>query len=453
MATGGSDAEEDGAADMALPQTASMLPSSIGLTFSVDGCTESIELTARWGHYRRAESATLLDDKGEAKRVWKRRQVEGVSGPLRLQPGAIGPWYPEPDSELVYVRGLCRRRDDVWTITLFLVNAQAEPAINKDEAWLFQPELIVRASEGAPEGGAIFMKRRLPAELRGGDSEDRAMQMLYRRRVEFAVGHGIAVHAELAEGCTDRAIAVRTVVIPSHEVERMEPPTADEMPQLRDATFDMAGLASVKQGDFGAVLAPLAQAYEQWIEGEEKRAAAPSSELQAFGATALQAMAHARETLARIQEGIRLLDKDSAAAEAFSFANRAMHQQRIRSIYTRAVRQGQNPDIDSIDVPRNRSWFPFQLAFVLLNLPGLADPTHPDRSGAHDAKADLLWFPTGGGKTEAYLGVAAFAMAIRRLQPELGGCLVRLASPFNAVYAAPAHPAAVSAGGRAHLRL
>jgi hypothetical protein len=64
---------------------------------------------------------------------------------------------------------------------------------------------------------------------------------------------------------------------------------------------------------------------------------------------------------------------------------------------------------------------PFQLAFLLLSIPSLADPTHPDRVQPVEAYADLLWFPTGGGKTEAYLGVAAFTMAIRRMQGNLGG--------------------------------
>ena len=76
-----------------------------------------------------------------------------------------------------------------------------------------------------------------------------------------------------------------------------------------------------------------------------------------------------------------------------------------------------------MDIPENRSWRPFQLAFVLLCLPALADPGHPDaRRGAADlvAEAHLLFFPTGGGKTEAYLGLTAFTIAIRRLQGVVG---------------------------------
>ena len=70
--------------------------------------------------------------------------------------------------------------------------------------------------------------------------------------------------------------------------------------------------------------------------------------------------------------------------------------------------------------PENASWRPFQLAFVLLNLPSLTDTGHPERAAAATATVDLLFFPTGGGKTEAYLGLTAFTFAIRRLQGAVG---------------------------------
>ena len=96
----------------------------------------------------------------------------------------------------------------------------------------------------------------------------------------------------------------------------------------------------------------------------------------------------------RIEQGIAVLREDADALDAFRVANRAV---------ARALRKRLG-----IETPR---WHAFQLAFLLLNLPGLADPHDPNR-----ATVDLLFFPTGGGKTEAYFGLAAFAMVLRRLR-------------------------------------
>ncbi len=46
-----------------------------------------------------------------------------------------------------------------------------------------------------------------------------------------------------------------------------------------------------------------------------------------------------------------------------------------------------------------------------MNLSGIVHPEHKDRE-----VVDLLYFPTGGGKTEAYLGLIAFVIANRRLR-------------------------------------
>jgi hypothetical protein len=431
LPAGGADTEQDGRADPAAVQTVSMLPSAIGLSFNVDLAAEAIAVTARWGHYRCAVSETLTDDKGDPRRVWKRQQIEATTS-FPLATGQLGPWVPIPDGPEVYVRGICRKRDTAWSVTLFLINAQHEPKEFKDEAWVFQPELVV----AAPGGAAIFVKRQLPAALNTSSPEDRAMEMLYRRHVEFAVGHGVAVHAEILHsvqndkcGGWERAVALRTEVMPTYEVERMEPPDPADVPPLAQAVLDMADLAALQSGQFASALAPLAAAYEGWIAAQEARLADPAPDLLPFTAEASQNLAACRAALARIGEGIALLDRDPRAALAFVFANRAMHMQRVRSIYTRLVRQSKPADpsassgqaLATLDVPANRTWRPFQLAFILINLPSLADPAHRERTEMEHLGADLLWFPTGGGKTEAYLGLAAFAMGIRRLQGELGG--------------------------------
>ncbi len=230
LAVAGEDTQ-DGAPDLAASKAPSILPSSIGLTFTLDGAATEIQLSARWGRYQRiANEKYDPSRKGTLKRVWQRIPVEGTSEPIPLAVGKFGPWPPDPKNEAVTIRGLIRRRDEQWTVTVYLTNEQIEPKSRdkqgRDSAWVFQPQLIVEAPDQAP----IFLKRaqqRDPAKI---SLEEQAMQMVYRKQVEFAVGHGVAVHADLPPGGWQRAVRLSTRVMPAYEVPQTTPPPGPIFP-------------------------------------------------------------------------------------------------------------------------------------------------------------------------------------------------------------------------------
>lgn len=307
------------------------------------------------------------------------------------------------------VKGLIRDKHDAWTISLYLINSQVEPTTKKAEAWVFQPEMMVYHPENLP----VFIKRQLPDRFRMENGEDRQMEMNYRRHLEFVVGHGTGAHATVNGDDWEEAIQVETKTLPTHEVTRMEAPEPSQTPGMEGLELDMKVLADLEKGSFTQALMPLVRSYGLWIRTLEEE---QGKDLRPYLEDAKNALSKCHQNLERIKTGIELLDQDENAAKAFKFANQAMADQRIRTIFSRNERQGKQIKIEEIDVPSNRSWRPFQLAFLLLTLPEMVDPTHANRSDRDQNLVDLLWFPTGGGKTEAYLGLTAFTMAIRRLQ-------------------------------------
>jgi hypothetical protein len=420
VAEGGSGTAEEGPSDADVSQAATLFPSSFGLTCCVDGDATVIVIGAHWGRYTRTKSEALLTERtGEMLTVWQRQPMGGSSPPIALKAGPIKPWVPDAEQPEVTVRGVVRRIEDSWIVTLFLINGQSEPESLRDHAWIFQPELSVAAPDDAP----IFRQRALLHSLPGDLSadEERAIAMLYRREVEFAVGHGVSVHAEVDGAATTCARRITTSVAPTYEVPRTISPSAADMPALRGLELDMRRLAELPNEQLAAALMPLKEAYAGWIASQALRVDDPSEDLDSFRDVAHAALGRCREAMERIEAGIMFLAQSPQAAEAFRFMNRAMWLQRTHTLLAEQARRGQTPDLAQIDVPVNRSWRPFQLAFILLNIPGLTDLHHPDRSDAPDATADLLWFPTGGGKTEAYLGLTAYTLGIRRLQGTVAG--------------------------------
>ena len=427
LATTQPDDAEVGATDADAPAHDTLFPSALGLSALLDLATEAVIIDSAWGRYLRVHSEQQVKRDGTPALVWKRQPMTGQPQPLPMRDGPFGPLAPHSDQPDVHIEGRLRRTAHGWLLTVFLVNRQAEPTMNKDLAWLFQPWLQVRAPDPRP----IFLQRRLgavdPTKLDPiTRAETAALAMLYRHHHEFAVGHGVAVHVTLPEPGAARATRVATTFTPMAEVPQQTAPTVADpgFATLAGLTLDMQDLAARPKPALLATLRVLADAYQTWIQDQAARVTDPAEGLADHQPAATAALAACQTAQARIQAGIDLIDRDSLAEAAFRFANRAMALQRVHSLLAQRVRQQAQeptPDVSSVDVPDNRRWRPFQLAFILLNLPSVTDLHHPDRSHPTDALVDLLWFATGGGKTEAYLGLTAYVLALRRLQGVIAG--------------------------------
>jgi hypothetical protein len=412
------DGTDDDPESEAAVRSGSMAASAIGLSFVVPGDTDVVLVEASWGRYERTASEVHETEQGRPRTVWKRHQCGGrVEVPLDAEES--DELIPDPRQEGVVVHYTVRHRGRRRIVELALVNGQPARGGTPDTARLYQVGLTVTALDGHR---AVFTGHNDP-ELGdpppGRDDEWLHLALLHRRQREFAHGRQCAVDASVRDG-EDRAWRLATTCFPAAEVSLVVP---GQVPGL---VLDMARLGSpeLARDELVRALRPLVSGYRTWLDEQEARLET-DAEVARYGLAGRHAVAVAREIAGRLDRAIDLLRDDGIAREAFRFANQAMALQRVHSEVVRA--RLADPALDAsrllrrLDVPENRSWRPFQLAFVLLCLPGLTNPAHQDaQRGTDDAAVQLLFFPTGGGKTEAYLGLAAYTFAIRRLQGVTG---------------------------------
>jgi hypothetical protein len=402
------DVEESGTAQE-LGAAGARRPSSMGLTFAVDpAISGTLVIEARAAVYeptdmdgrpvpaRRAEARTTSDQQEH----WHRKD-------LMLPPVPVDVTRPDPDLKVDLASGVAlrvnvRRPDPVTgtvTVTVTLVNTHRTGERELQDAFsLFQCGLTVRAADGS----SAFVERLAPAAAH--DPEVATSRLLHRHAPTFAVGHGCAAEWDWAPppiGMTDSVPAavteVRSEFVPSVEVL-----LTDSNPEIDSSALLMIGLAEGSDADILAALNALATGYERWIERKAAEVAAMAG--SNHEKPARDQVKACGEALGRIRKGIELLQEKPDLMRAFRLANRAMADQRARSAWVKGGRVG-TPD------PAGGRWRPFQIAFVLLCLAGIDDPEHPDRK-----VSDLLWFPTGGGKTEAYLGLIALTAFLRRIR-------------------------------------
>ncbi|MEU9518176.1 helicase-related protein [Streptomyces sp. NPDC048224] len=403
------DAEESGAAQET-GVSGDRRPSSMGLTFAVDpAISEEIVISTRAAVYeptdadgnpvpaRRAEARTVA----EQRERWRRKELQLLEKTVDVTAPTPGDLIElVPDKVALHV--IVRRPDPVSgtaTVTVTLINRQMVGERDLQDAFaLFQCGLVVWAADGS----SAFVERPAPASAH--DPEIATSRLLHRHAPTFAIGHGCAAAWDWVPspiGMTDTRKAavpeVRSDFVPSVEVL-----LTDSNPEIDSSSLSMLGLAEKPDAEVLAALQALATGYEDWID--RKSAEADALAGGSHEKPARNQVDACREALGRIREGIELLRDKPDLMRAFRLANRAMADQRARSAWVKDGRVG-SPD------PAAGRWRPFQIAFLLLCMAGIDDPEHDDRE-----ISDLLWFPTGGGKTEAYLGLIALTSFLRRIR-------------------------------------
>lgn len=374
------------------------IPSSIGISFYIKSDTGSLNLDISWGDYAKSTEKVTNKDGKEVDRVYYTRipMKEKLKVDFTLF-GRTNEYSLTCDSNVRIHVSRIPLKEGYSLVTAYVMNRRKNPG-NNSEALMFQ--VSIKAYD--PDEKNIFIAEHLCRKVLDAD------EFYFEQRPIMGRGRGCAATwGAVANGTANYVISD---FIPQYEF----PGVSAALPGVDPFFFSMRGF-SVKQkkDDILGKLNVLVDAYEEWIH-EKLDGYYKMTEPEFVSAVGNKVIAECNTALNRIREGITLLLKNDLAFEAFCFMNRAMLLQRNIMNYSKRYGSGITCNfgdfVNSKDPKNDFAWRPFQIAFILMNLSGIVDPEHGDRN-----IVDLLYFPTGGGKTEAYLGLMAFAIANRRL--------------------------------------
>lgn len=376
-----------------------------------------LEIEAKGGRYK-AIPVILVDRERE---WWLRSKVRLESRFYRSDFQSSSAYVKPRDPVFENVEGLdiqielfsrpYQSRPDTFLITACLVNRQQATG-HQDSQSLFQSWFEVRLRQGSA-GAILPYPTSTPL-----DNEERSQELLYRDKLTFAVGHGCAADWTTNVSKT-RANSVSAECLPFFETPNITPDIrSSNGGPLVASMRSLSGIAPESNG-FDQLDAIVSE-YESWIAFQLTRIHSLDSRFQEIAKMHMEQCSVAAR---RMRDGISLLISDPQVSRAFQLANLAMLTQQVRTRQeARTAKFDHNTSrllfaepYESLDLNSERArkshWRAFQIGFILASLRSAADSTDANRE-----RVELIWFPTGGGKTEAYLGLAAFSIFLRRLR-------------------------------------
>jgi len=376
-------------------------PSSLGFSFFIKGEDIRLQVLCRAVGYEHTER----DEGGRYKNQWTRKELVSGQGDREEFENVRCPGknqhqrFPKLAGK-ARVDVQWRNFVDGWIVTISLCNMQKlsdsktarDYSFERAEKTLF--EISLRC---VIDAGDVGLYPRVDRSLL--DQEEQEIELQYAHRRIYAIGHGCAANWEVKDG---KAYELRSDTMPAVEVRQMTADTGSGGKPI----LSLARLAGIDKAH--ATLLPeigeFISGYANWVAIQQNNIASLPDDDRAAEKRMVERM---NTAVSRMRVSLRLLGSNEQVRIAFAVANRAMLDQMRRHDHI----QGK-PSTDE-----TYRWRPFQLAFLLTTL----ESTTNENSEFRDT-VDLIWFPTGGGKTEAYLGLIAFQIVLRRLRhPDTGG--------------------------------
>lgn len=344
-------------------------------------------------------------------RGYKREPIIIYDDQVKLNRDRIELKTINPDQAKVIIN--CRKSDDgILKVTISVINnnklTDKDSKYSRPELCLFQNKIEITKLDDT-EYTHIN-------KLSISPSINRVDELLYDKRRIYAVGHGCSVD-------WDHKIepkVISSTFIPKYEVPKVSS-FPDRINKLNLKIFSMPYLSYCKnKEEFIHELHSLVADYQLWINELDNESSSYESHKKDYAQANIKECMNIKNS---ILDGLKILGNNDIAWKAFQLANEAMTMQRYHTdIYVRNPRNIDDPwkelpdEYDTIS-DAIAKWRPFQLMFIIMNIESIINDKSINRG-----VADLLWFPTGGGKTEAYLGVIAFTIFYRRLYYQNKGC-------------------------------